>query len=75
MGADFILLDEREGRHMARRFGLRPLAVIGILLEAKRRGFIYCVQTHLDGLRETAGFWVNGPLYQAVLSEAGEGGT
>jgi len=50
MGAGIILLDEREGRHMARRFGLRPLGVIGILLEAKKRGIIDSVQTHLDGL-------------------------
>ena len=75
MGADIILLDEREGRHMARRFGLRPLGVIGILLEAKRKGFIDCIQTYLDGLRETAGFWINASLYDAVLKMAGEEGT
>ncbi len=34
--ADMILLDEREGRSAARRVRLKPLGVVGILLEAKK---------------------------------------
>jgi uncharacterized protein len=39
LGADLLLLDEREARHAAQRFELRTIGVIGILLEAKAKGF------------------------------------
>ena len=35
LGADLVLLDEREGRHAAQRLELRVAGVVGILLEAK----------------------------------------
>lgn len=38
--ADLVLLDEREGRRAAQRFGLRALGVVGILLDAKSHGAI-----------------------------------
>lgn len=72
MGADLILLDEKEGRHLAQRLGLRPLGVIGILLEAKKKGIIENVRIHLDGLRQTAGFWMTETFYHTVLKWADE---
>jgi len=35
-GAELVLMDERDGRRFAQRLGLRPLRVVGILLEAKK---------------------------------------
>lgn len=72
LGADMILMDEKEGRHAAQRLGLKVVGVIGVLLEAKSRGFIKHVRPHLDALRQTAGFYVKDSLYQSVLELASE---
>lgn len=47
-----ILLDEKEGRHAAQRFGLRVVGVVGALLEAKAKGVIDRLQPCLDVLRQ-----------------------
>lgn len=72
IGADLVLLDEKEGRHTAQRFGLRVVGVVGILLEAKGQGAIHTVHPHLDALRQTAGFYVSASLYQYALVLAKE---
>jgi len=73
LGADLALLDEREGRRAARRLGLRVVGVVGILLEAKSRAAIEAVRPCLDGLRHTAGFYLDDALYARALLLAGEG--
>jgi predicted nucleic acid-binding protein len=70
--ADLVLLDEREGRRAAKRLELRVLGVAGILLEAKAGGEIKAVRPHLDGLRQTAGFYLSDSVYAHALSLAGE---
>jgi predicted nucleic acid-binding protein len=72
LGADLVLLDEKEGRHAAQRLGLRIVGTVGVLLEAKANGAINTVRPHLDGLRQTAGFYLSPSLYQYALTLAGE---
>jgi predicted nucleic acid-binding protein len=72
LGADLVLLDEKEGRHAAERFRLRIVGVLGILLEAKAKGLIDTVRPNLDALRQTAGFYLTTSLYQYTLTQAGE---
>ncbi len=72
LGADLILLDEKEGRHAAQRLGLDVVGVVGVLLEAKTKGAIDRVRPHLDALRQAAGFYLSESLYQAVLALASE---
>lgn len=72
LGADLVLLDEREGRHTAQRLELRINGVVGLLLEAKSRGALVAVRPHLDALRRSAGFYLGEPVYHAALSLAGE---
>ena len=72
MKATLVLLDEREGRRAARRLGLQVVGVVGLLLEAKAQGFIKTLQPCLDGLRQTAGFYLNESLYKHALTLAGE---
>jgi predicted nucleic acid-binding protein len=72
LGADLVLLDEKEGRHTAQRFGLCVVGVVGILLEAKTTGAVGTVRPHLDSLRQTAGFYLSASLYQHALALAGE---
>jgi len=70
--AGLVLLDEQEGRHAAVRSGLRPLGVLGILLQAKDLGAIEEIRPLLDVLREQAGFFIGKSLYRQVLEQAGE---
>jgi len=72
LGADLVFLDEREGRRVAQRFGLRVVGVVGILLEAKANGVLDTVRPHLDDLRRNAGFYLNDALYAHALLLAGE---
>jgi hypothetical protein len=70
--ADLILMDERRGRLAVERLNLTCLGLLGILIEAKRRGMIAAVQPLLDDLIAKAGFWVAPPLYRRILDAAGE---
>ncbi|HEX6384613.1 MAG TPA: DUF3368 domain-containing protein [Anaerolineae bacterium] len=70
--ADLILLDEKDGRHAAQRLGLRPIGVLGILLEAKGKGAIESIRPLLDTLQKTAGFYLSNSVYRAILELAQE---
>lgn len=70
--ADFILLDEREGRRVAQRLGLNVIGVLGVLLEAKKRGYATAVHPLMDALRQTAGFYLSEAVFRHVLDLAEE---
>lgn len=70
--ADLLLLDERRGRTVASRFGLKFTGILGVLIEAKHKGVISAVKPVVDSLILTAGFWITDSLYQRVLEIAGE---
>jgi len=72
LGADLVLLDEKEGRRAAKRMGLRVIGVVGVLLEAKAKHAIDSVRPHLDALRQTAGFYLSDSVYRHALVLAGE---
>ena len=69
---DPLLMDERMGRDTARHFGLRYTGVVGVLIEAKHKGYVQAIQPHLDALRDLAGFRVSEALYRRVLQDEGE---
>lgn len=66
--ADLVLLDERDGRRVARRHDLNVTGVIGILLRGAKTGVVN-LEHELKVLRET-GFWISDDLYEQILSEA-----
>lgn len=72
LGADLVLIDEREGRRAAARLGLEPLGVLGILLRCKAKGHLVEVRSPLDALRQDAGFYISDRIYGEVLAVAGE---
>ena len=70
--SDILLIDERRGDKVASRFGLNRIGILGILIEAKNKGFIAKVKPIMDDLRIQAGFWIRDDLYDYVLNIVGE---
>jgi uncharacterized protein len=70
--ADLLLLDERRGRTVAARLGLKFVGLLGIVLEAKHHGLLATIKPVLDDLIARAGFWIAPKLYARVLQAAGE---
>lgn len=70
--ADTVLMDERLGRRVALKLGLRVTGVLGVLVLAKRNGFIDAVGPLILDLQEKAGCWLAEELINEVLRQAGE---
>lgn len=70
--APLLIIDERLGRRAAARFGILPIGVLGVLIEAKNRGHIALVGPILDQLHKQAGFRLSQTLISRVLSDCGE---
>ena len=70
--ADLLLMDERLGRQKAQHLGVNVIGVIGVLIEAKRRGIISAVKPLMDQLRDVAGFRISDKLYWRVLTDQEE---
>jgi predicted nucleic acid-binding protein len=70
--AGLLITDERFGRNTAKHFGLDFTGVLGVLIEAKRKGLVNEVKRYLDELRIVAGFRISDRLYKKVLMDEGE---
>ncbi|MBI4617113.1 MAG: DUF3368 domain-containing protein [Planctomycetes bacterium] len=72
LGAEVILVDELEARDEARRLGLRPTGLLGVLLLAKKQGLISSVGKAIRDLRQKTTFWMSREIINLVLRGAGE---
>jgi uncharacterized protein len=72
MKAHLVLMDEKEGRRLARRQGVEVMGVIGVLLQAKQQRLIEFVLPQLDALRRVAGFYMSDRVYARAGQLAGE---
>jgi predicted nucleic acid-binding protein len=72
MQIESILMDERDGRSVAKSMGLVPIGVIGVLLRAKQNGDIGSVKGILNKLRDEAGFYITESFLKDILSAVGE---
>ena len=66
-----LLLDDRVGRSAARKLGQPFTGLVGLLLLAKRQGFIPSVTPLLATLR-SAGYWVSDEVVSTAQKLAGE---
>jgi predicted nucleic acid-binding protein len=72
LNADFILIDERKARKIARTvYGLKVIGSAGILVEAKRQGLIDNVGSALQIMRDN-GYRIGDSIIDAALRKAGE---
>jgi hypothetical protein len=67
--ADWTLLDEREGRKVAKSLGLNVTGILGILLRAKQLGEIESIQPLIDDLVDKAGFRIAPELLVKILTQ------
>lgn len=70
--ADDLLMDEVDGRRIATREGVHVIGLLGVLLEAKGRGFIPAVHPLIEALENEAHFYVTESVKKIILKEAGE---
>jgi predicted nucleic acid-binding protein len=70
--AKWILLDEKEGRKIAKSLGLKVAGVLGILLRARHEGRLPSMQKAMDQLRDRAGFRIKAELYADLMRKNGE---
>ncbi len=54
--ADFVLLDEKEARRVARRLRFGAMETVGLLMWARRSGLIASLGDHLDRLERDGKF-------------------
>lgn len=71
LGAELILIDERDGRREAEERGLVVRGTVGLLINARERALIPALRPVLDALVQ-AGFRIDHRLYRAALEIAGE---
>jgi len=72
LNADWVLIDEREGRKAAKSMELKVVGVLGVLLKAKHEGRLGSLRQAIDRLREKAGFYVRTDLCSEIIREGGE---
>jgi hypothetical protein len=66
--AALVVLDDQEGRRVAKRRGISVTGTIGVLVEARATGQIDSLRTELDRVVE-AGLWMSESFYERLLQE------
>ena len=69
LDADWIILDERDGRRIAKSFGLQVTGILGVVIRASRNGQIFSLPLVINQLREEAGFHIAPSLLSQILKE------
>jgi predicted nucleic acid-binding protein len=68
--ADWVLLDEAVGRHLAQERGLKPVGTIALLVAFHTKGWIPDVVADAEQLKD-GGFWVSRRLLEQLRRRYG----
>ena len=63
IGADLLLIDEKLGKNVALAAGINCMGVVGLLIEAKRKGLITEIKPLLDDLVHNLNFRLSEKIY------------
>ncbi len=66
-----LLIDERLGRAIGRRVGLKVMGSAAVLVRAKENGLISSVREILEEMRQR-GYWLSEELSRTAAKLAGE---
>ncbi len=69
---DWLLLDDSDGRRLAKAEGTPVLGLMGVLLMAKECGLLTEMLNLMNRLRDEAGFFLSERVRQEILNLAGE---
>ncbi|MGC8580404.1 MAG: DUF3368 domain-containing protein, partial [bacterium] len=70
--ADYVLIDERKGRKIARDiFNLKVIGTARILVDAKKNGILNNVGDAMKQMKD-AGYWIHDDIVKFALKEAKE---
>ncbi|MEM1546977.1 MAG: DUF3368 domain-containing protein [Candidatus Methanomethylicia archaeon] len=69
--ANIILLDDKKARDIAKRFGLKTIGSLGILILARKRGLIASLKDEFKLLIERS-FWLSQEVINKAIEEVEE---
>lgn len=72
LNADYLAIDERAGRRIAKSLGIKIIGLVGILIRAKEANLIENVRPILDQLITEANFYIGEKFYQQIIENLGE---
>lgn len=70
--ASALLIDEMDGREAARKLGVPTTGTLGLIVWAKRQGFVPSASAAMEALVSQARFFVSEAVRNEVLRLAGE---
>ena len=69
---DFLVIDEKEGKKVALKYGINTIGIPGVILLAKEKKLVDCVKPLFDSLRNNTKFYFSNSLYLFLIKAAGE---
>ncbi|HYV92179.1 MAG TPA: DUF3368 domain-containing protein [Chitinophagales bacterium] len=72
VNASALLIDEKRGRKIAIESGIHTIGLLGVLVEAKKKGLIAGLKPMIDDLLFKANFWASPKLIEKILIDANE---
>lgn len=70
--AGWLLIDERKGRQLAAKEGVPVIGLLGIVILAKRRGFLESARAIMEQLEGKAGIYISATVKNDGLRTVGE---